>query len=609
MRSFSFRPVLGSLALIGLLVVQVIMSPLAYAAPGDLDPTFGMGGKVTTDLGADDEILAIAVQPDGKILAAGETFNSATNDSDVALARYTPNGSLDLSFGSGGVVTTDLGGNIDYADAIALQPDGKIVVSGGSQGDFALARYAPNGTLDPAFGVGGEVLTDFGGALDAAGGLSVQLDGKIVAGGYVNSDLTGADFGLARYEADGSLDQSFGQGGRVVTNIEDHSASAGSLLLQPDGKIVLGGGAPDGLALARYRTNGSLDSAFGVGGIASGLLGGTGVEGLALQPDGKLIAVGRASVTQTDSDFAVERLNASGGLDSTFGSAGQVITDIGGEDFAPDVAIQPDGRIVVAGNSFGNNTWRVALVRYNTDGSLDATFGVGGVSLTTPFSDLVTVALQPDGKIIAGGIGSGGVGEDMALARYDGDPAIVTPTISSFAPRSGPVGTIVTVSGTNLADVTSVWFDGVAQPSFMTNLAGTRITAAVPAGATTGPIRVLTPYRTATSSDSFVVTSAGTHVRSVTLRLWGHLRFHGVVGTADGFTGCSSGVSVKIQRRGWLRWITLATVSTDSAGVFTGRLADIAGLYRAKVDETTLPRADVCGRAYSPRTHREAGLE
>ena len=331
----SLRGFVSGLSLLVLLAMQVVLSSPANAAPGDLDPTFGVGGTVTTDLGGEDEIIGLALQPDGKIVAVGQVFHDATGASDFAITRYTSTGVLDATFGSGGAVTTDFGTRNDIAGGVAIQSDGKIVVSGlsfvgadRSTEDFALARYGPDGSLDPTFGVGGMVLTDFGGESDSAlGGVVILPNGKIVTSGTVNSDASGtiADFGLARYDADGGLDASFGQGGKVVTNIDDHHGYADSMVLQPDGKIVLGGGCADGLALARYQTDGSLDPAFGNGGIVAGIADGAFANDLALQPDGKFVAAGVATALSSPpdfGDFGVERLSADGTLDPTFGIGG-----------------------------------------------------------------------------------------------------------------------------------------------------------------------------------------------------------------------------------------------------------------------------------------------
>jgi uncharacterized delta-60 repeat protein len=223
----------------------------AVAAPGALDPTFGTGGEVTTDFGGSDSAEAVGIQSDGKIVTAGSTFSGGLQH--FVLARYNADGNLDSSFGSGGKVTTDFGG-FDAASALVIQPDGRIVAAGRGSGDFALARYNADGSLDPTFGSGGKVTTDFGGSDDAFG-VALQADGKIVAAGQ-----GGSDFGLARYNADGSLDPTFGSGSRVTTDLggfEDAIAVA----LQNDGKIVITGqkfsGGFQQFALARYTTRAS----------------------------------------------------------------------------------------------------------------------------------------------------------------------------------------------------------------------------------------------------------------------------------------------------------------------------------------------------------------
>jgi uncharacterized delta-60 repeat protein len=427
---------------------------------GALDPSFGIGGKVTTDLGADDEIIGLTIQPDGKIVGVGETFNGATGKSKFAVVRYNSDGSLDPSFGAGGAVTTDFAGRNAIAEAVAIQPDGKIVVGGHAQigtdestSDFALARYNRDGSIDQTFGVQGEVLTDFGGKFDSvSAGVVVQSDGKIVAGGDANDDFVAlqSDFALVRYTTNGNLDPTFGTGGKVASDIENHDSGASGLVLQPDGRIVLGGNANGKWTLARYTASGALDASFGTGGVAENDLGPVGVEGLALQPDGKFVAAGRATLPGFASDFAVERANADGSLDPGFGSGGKVITHLGsGEAFAVAVVIQSDGKIVAAGNFFGNFGGGFALVRYNPDGSLDTGFGAGGTVFTTfgGDGDLVAAAIQPDGKIVAGGIGPGGVGEDMVLARY-----LPQATPTSSCTITGTAGNDI-LTGTSGADV------------------------------------------------------------------------------------------------------------------------------------------------------------
>jgi len=210
---------------------------------------------VTTDFGGSDYGFSVALQPDGKIVVAGYAGG------DFALARYNSDGALDTSFGSGGKVTTDFGGSY-HPDgfSVALQPDGKIVVAGYAGGDFALARYNSDGALDTSFGSGGKVTTDFGGS-DAGYSVALQPDGKIVVAGYA-----GLDFALARYNSDGALDTSFGTGGKVTTDFSGGRDVGYSVALQPDGKIVVAGYAGVDFALARYNSDGALDTSFGSGG-------------------------------------------------------------------------------------------------------------------------------------------------------------------------------------------------------------------------------------------------------------------------------------------------------------------------------------------------------
>src|SRR6266568_281258 len=234
----------------------------AQAAPGDLDATFCTGGKVTTDFAGDsDHARAVAIQTDGKIVAAGKATNSRRGGEDFALARYNPNGTLDTTFGTGGKVTTDFAGDADQAFALVLQTDGKIVAAGEATSsrrgeDFALARYNPNGTLDTTFGVGGKVTTDFAGNTDRAFGVALQTDGRIVAAGEATAGYRGEDFALARYNSNGTLDTTFGTGGKVITDFAGDTDRAFALALQTDGQIVAAGEAKtqtkEDFALARY---------------------------------------------------------------------------------------------------------------------------------------------------------------------------------------------------------------------------------------------------------------------------------------------------------------------------------------------------------------------
>jgi uncharacterized delta-60 repeat protein len=419
--------------------------PTVHAAAGDLDPTFGNGGKVTTSFTpASDFAQAVVLQPDGKIIAAGV----AAFDFDFgffALARYNPDGNLDNGFGASGRVTTDFSEGNDVVTGIVLQPDGKIIAAGFTSNisDFALARYNPDGSLDSGFGSGGKVVTDFFGARDQAFSVALQPDGKIVVAGRANTSFeVQSDFALARYNPDGSLDTSFGSGGKVTTEFSGSSdGEATALALQPDGKIIVAGSAfgsssspmpGSDFALVRYNPDGSLDSTFGAGGkLTTDFFGLSDMaSGIAIQSDGRIIAAGTASFDRFSpfSDFALARYHPNGSLDSTFGVGGKTTTDLSGTgDRASDLLLQPDGKIVAAGDAFDftNFDSAFALARYRLDGSLDSSFGSGG-KVVTGFSGssngIQAIAQQPDGKIVAAGSGSiENTGPDFALARYEAD--------------------------------------------------------------------------------------------------------------------------------------------------------------------------------------------
>jgi uncharacterized delta-60 repeat protein len=337
-----------------------------YNRAGSLDTSFGVGGKVTTAIGSSSHASGVAVQADGKIVAAGGATGASTG-SAFAVTRYNADGSPDTSFGGDGQVTTTIGSSAGASDLV-LQPDGKIVLAGSAQEGFALARYNPDGSLDPSFGGDGTVTTPIG----AATSLALQPDGKLVAAG-VSGSGTGSnrDFALARYNTDGSLDTSFDGDGTVTTAIGSGEDHASALALQPDGKIVAAGWTDNGnydFALVRYNPNGSLDPSFGAGGKVTTALGPNHdlIDALVRQPDGTLVAGGLSESLSTNDTFTVARYQADGSLDSGFGAGGSLRTR-GGSPTA--LAVQPDGKLVAAGwvigSSDGSNDYLdFALVRY-----------------------------------------------------------------------------------------------------------------------------------------------------------------------------------------------------------------------------------------------------
>ena len=434
------------------------------ASAGALDPTFGSGGTVTTSFGntySNAHARALAIQPNGQIVAGGDSTNGSFMQGYFDLARYNANGSLDSTFGSKGLVQTKFASPV-VAHALALQSDGKILLAGAYNGTFEIVRYNSNGSLDTMFGNRGKVSTPFPQGASAVRSLALEtLNGVtyIVAVGDVDVG-SGFAFGLARYNLNGSLDTSFGSGGEVVTSISTEAGEAEEQLgsvAQGDGKIVVVGGAlPAGassreFALARYSTDGSLDSTFGSGGIVFTAIGagpaGAVGHAVALQPNGELVVGGEAAVTSYD-NFAVARYNADGSLDTSFGSGGIVTTAIGSYNSSINgLAIQPaDGKIIAVGVGPSSNNQSSALARYNPDGSLDTTFGSGGIVSPTFGTGDTAVALQSDGKIVVSTLNSGNFG----VARY----LPSEPQIGSFTASPNPVtaGSGLTLTASNVTD-------------------------------------------------------------------------------------------------------------------------------------------------------------
>jgi uncharacterized delta-60 repeat protein len=406
----------------------------AAGAVTDRDLSFGTAGIVTTDLGADGAAHAVVVQPDGKIVVAGGRNTGTRFDpDDWALTRYDARGALDPTFGDGGRVIADLGTDSENVTAAAVGPGETILVAGHSRPHAVLGRFRADGTLDPGFGSGGVVRTDFG-AVGLQFDLVVQPDGRIVVAGDSNGRVA-----LARFLPDGAPDPTFGDGGKSVTGWPDLFASPRSVALQPDGKIVVAGSAgcfPCRGLLLRYGTNGHLDETFGEAGRVLTSFGGDydSWNDVAVQPDGKIVTTGlgaRESGRVSDG-FALARHTANGSLDATFGTGGTAIVlrtgALDGPAMPYALTVQPDGRIVVAGG-----VWRYpsrsnfAVVRLLADGTPDPTFSGDGLAedgTANQHDFLTALALDPDGRIVAAG-SSGTIFfdrqtslRDFAVVRY-----------------------------------------------------------------------------------------------------------------------------------------------------------------------------------------------
>jgi uncharacterized delta-60 repeat protein len=487
----------------------------AQATDGDLDLTFGTAGRVITNFINRDEATALAIQPDGKIVAAGFGGWYAPNNADFALARYNTDGSLDMTFGISGRVLTDVSGVHDSITALVIQPDGKILVAGVAGliyfDDFALARYNGDGSLDMSFGNAGRVTTHLSDFSDVVSALAIQPDGKIIAAGSAGSDFDTADsgdFALARYNTDGSLDMTFGRSGIVTTRLADRSSSISDLAVLSDGRIVTVGSVETNSALVRFNRDGSLDQSFGISGVVTTDFSGRS-HALAIESDGKLIVSGRAA-----GNFAIARYNSDGSLDTTFGILGKVTSDFFGT--VQGAAIQSDGGILIAstGNHSGSNIGIIA--RYSRFGLLDTTFGAGGM-VELPSFFLTDMVIQIDGKIVTAGETSSSDAGDFALFRINNHDVPTEPRIQ-FNSGTVAVGNsyTATFSGSTLTDQT--YFDlRFRSPNSNTEQValnwqrGTSVSHTITGGTATGTWTVtgVRPHRDASDHASeFVFVSA-----------------------------------------------------------------------------------------------------
>lgn len=425
------------------LFVVLIFCYRAIFGVGELDPTFNMTGRVKTPMGfAGDDVTRIATQINGKIVCAGYSEN-ASGDYDFAVLRFNADGSLDTTFNGVGKLLQPVGPGLDYATGLAIQPDGKIIVSGaafnGKDDDIALVRLNPDGSLDPGFGAGGIVTTSISGQ-DRGAALALQYDGKIVVAGYVFSP-DGGGMVLARYNPDGSLDTGFGNGGIV----EDQGGGAWDfgardVKVQPDGKIVVAGeGFRDNLILvvfaaARFLPDGTPDAAFGSGGkVFSQVRGGVSrAFSLALGEDGAIFLGGGSSDGKGEfSDYTAARYRAAdGSLDPAFGAGGVAIAHVGDWlNLGHAVLVQPDGKVLLAGQRYENPATghNFGVVRYGAGGALDTAFGAGGlvnVDWNNGFDRATAMEIQPDGKILVAGTTDNFSMRTFAMMRLLGDSPI-----------------------------------------------------------------------------------------------------------------------------------------------------------------------------------------
>jgi uncharacterized delta-60 repeat protein len=360
----------------------LVAAGFAHAAPRDLDSSFGAAGKVTTDIEAHDSAQAVWIDAQGRVVVAGTT--AAASGGDFLVARYMPDGTLDPLFGDGGIVRTDFNGRDDRAAAVELDLAGRIVVAGTSTGangggDAALARYLPSGRPDPSFGNGGKSVTDIGAGYSSVHAMTIDPEGRILVAGRrddVNSSdpFDLTDFVLARFDSGGDLDPSFGGDGTVTTDF-----------------------------------NHTIDTAYAV----------------AVDPQGRIVAAGKEDSYGETSDFGLARYRFDGRLDPLFGTGGKVETSFANDpydafyDSAYAVAVDDQNRVVAAGGG-GQSGDDFALARYDASGGLDSSFkGHGKVETSFPdFASASALEIDAQGRIVAAGGNTDGSSGQFALARY-----------------------------------------------------------------------------------------------------------------------------------------------------------------------------------------------
>jgi len=423
------------------------------AQSGYLDLSYSDDGIFTADLGGNgfDIVYNSTLQTDGKLLMTG------ISNGDFAIMRLLPDGTPDPLFGNDGLSLVDYAGNSDRSHAVVVQPDGRIVIAGetqiNNQGDFAILRILPDGTPDSTFGIHGWTVTDLGTQYEFPNCVALQADGKIVAAGRQTGTPL-SDMVMVRYHPDGRVDSLFGSDGIVVTNLREED-EAFSIAIQPDGQIILAGfssiSASGDFAVTRYNPDGTLDKFFGEGGKVitdiDGVNASDFIKAMVLLPDGKILVVGNANNAFFDgqADVGMVRYDQNGILDPEFGVGGIKVTSFGAFTNSHGLAVQPDGKILFGGISNAiNEDKRWLLARFQSNGSLDEGFGAGGFTTTKVpgNNDYATaVHIQSDSRIILTGMSGSNPDLDFAAARYIADFVLI-PTVNPISCSGSNDGSI-----------------------------------------------------------------------------------------------------------------------------------------------------------------------
>ncbi len=401
-----------------------------FSQTSELDPSFGNGGKAFFYLDGSSRAMSVAIQPDGKLLVAGKRTDSLAYQ-PIYLIRLLPDGSLDNSFADNGVLATTVENSGNASEHLMkLQPDGKILVVGfiDTNGDpaTAVARFLPDGTPDPSFGIGGLAVVNVDTVDDreAAYSVAVQPDGKIVAAGASSAVPFDSDYTLLRFLPDGSLDAGFGTGGIARTLLPNSYDNIWHVLVQPDGKLLTTGYTSYLFGfkrtMMRYNADGSLDAGFGTNGILTNTTdnGAAFMNSLAVQPDGKILRAGvNYKPSGTGLQMVVDRFLPDGQKDNSFGTNGRFTYNDNNLDADGAMALQPDGKVLVVAKSFQDN--KITLFRLLDNGSIDQAFGTNGYAPHLISNSFNPVSMQVDEYLRIVMVG----GTSFSIARFGMAPS------------------------------------------------------------------------------------------------------------------------------------------------------------------------------------------
>ncbi len=416
---------------------------IALAAPGDLDPGFNSSGLLSLNIGNyGSSANAVVQQSDGKLVFAGDATLNPDDGSNFIALRVMEDGTPDVTFGTDGIAGADFVGLDDFASAVIQQPDGKLVLAGEASDtdgsiDIALARFNADGTLDSTFGNGGRTrleihISNYLHSRNSASGLVKQADGKFVIAGATYSLGIPSQLVFARFNANGTLDATFGTGGTTLIDFGDGSESwASDIAQQPDGKLVavgpVVGPARRDIGIARVTANGALDPSFDGDGLLTVDIDGGSETAMtvAIKPDGVIVVAGNTvPLGGTGSSAILLGVNEDGSLDNSFGAAGKAVVDLGNDGYLNSIVVQADGKLVATGSRGTDAGGQdMILTRFNSDGALDTTYGIDGVTTadfgtgnTAHVSTGVALIQQADGKYVAAGPNSLGT---FGAARFD----------------------------------------------------------------------------------------------------------------------------------------------------------------------------------------------